>query len=138
MPNILINGVEPGWYDLQANIGGAEIDGITALSYGEKQAKENVYGKKRTPISRARGKIEYEGSITLLGSELLPLLRRNGGSLTAIRPFNIVVAFQVEGGPVYTVTLYGCEFLEKKLDVKEGDLKMEFQLPLVIAKIEFA
>jgi len=53
----LINGEEYVWGDIKTSINGVPVTGIVAISYSDKQDKQNNYGAGRHPVSRSRGRI---------------------------------------------------------------------------------
>ena len=135
------NSEEYGWNDLSTTLGGRVLIGFTGIKYKEKQDKKNVYGKGKKPIRRARGRVEFEGELKVLQSELRQLLKDagNGRSIVSIRPFDIVNSFAPEaGGKVTTDILKYVEFLEMEIDINEGDPNTEHTLPIIIGDIQWS
>lgn len=133
----LINGREYGWADIVVNIGGVPVTGIRAIKYNEEMEKENVYGAGRHPISRGYGRIKTTASITLLSGTIMALkAKAPKGQLFRIAPFNIVVNYQPEAGPIVTHVLKNCEFTKNEFDWKEGDMSKEVELELIVSHIE--
>lgn len=132
----LINGREYGWADIVVNIGGVPVTGIRAIKYNEEMEKENVYGAGRHPVSRGYGRIKTTASITLLSGTIMALkAKAPNGQLFRIAPFNIVVNYQPEAGPIVTHVLKNCEFTKNEFDWKEGDMSKEVELELIVSHI---
>lgn len=132
----LINGREYGWADIATAIGGVPTVGITAIDYEEEMEKENIYGAGRNPVSRGYGRVKSTASITLLTSTVMALkARAPKGQLFRIAPFSIIVSYQPDAGPMVVHVLKNCEFKKNKFDWKEGDMKKEIQLELIISNI---
>jgi len=102
----LINGIEYGWASVTVNIAGVVEVGITAVSFGDKQNVENIYGAGQYPIARGYGRIEASASITLLKGSVEAI---RGATLTGrlqdIAPFDIVVCY-VSAGKGANFSLY--------------------------------
>lgn len=135
-----INGAEYAWQDIEVVMAGKNLVGITAISYTSRKAHENVYGRGAKPVATVRGKEEFEGSITILQSELEALQSslgsRNKG-VTAIDPFNITVAYSAELGDTVTDSLLSCRITEVTKAFSNEDMNMVVELPLVIGDIEY-
>ncbi len=141
MPNPfvpLINGKAHEWADITLVLFGVPVAGITAISYKMKQEMENNYGAGNRPVSRGHGNVMPEASITLLAEEVEAITAQAPErNLMAIPEFDVVVAYLPEGGvPVQHVIKY-CRFTENSRDVKQGDKKIEVQIPLIVGDIKF-
>lgn len=133
----LINGEEYAWGDVKVCINGILLVGITAISYGDKQDKQNNYGSGRHPISRSRGRITPEAKITLYMSEVVAISRNSPtGRLQDIAPFDIEVAYMPPNGVIVVDKIRNCEFTENVRDWKEGDMNQQVELPLLVSHIE--
>jgi len=131
---------EYGWNDIQIVVLGRPIVGARGIRYKETQEKQNVHGAGSKPIARTRGAKNYEGSLTILLSELRALLQSlgNGAGVTSIRPFDIVVAYAPSvSDTITTDRLVYCEFTECEVNVEQGDQEIEVELPLIIGDIEW-
>lgn len=133
-----IRGTAYSWSQIKINIGGNVITEVKAISYKMKQAKQNNYGAGIGAISRSRGKKEPEGSIQLY-MVAIESLRKNAktGDLTDIAPFDIIVSYLPEGGDIITHTLKYCEFMEDGYSIKEGDMEIAPELPIIIGSIDY-
>jgi hypothetical protein len=52
-------------------------------------------------------------------------------------PFTITVLYQPESGPIIKDVLMNCEFKKQSRDWKEGDMKKEVELELLVSHIEW-
>lgn len=137
----MINQNEYAWEDIQIVLPGKPlpIEGVVAVEYTEKKEHMNIYGRGSKPIRMGRGKTEYEGSITLLQSEIEALQQSlpAGKSLTQMVPFTITVAYAPEGGVSVVDQLLFCRIKEVKKGIKQGDGNMEVALSLAIGDIKY-
>ena len=134
----LINGRSYGWGDIVVNVGALPITGITAIKYEEEQEKEDVYGAGRRPVARGYGRIKASASITLSVETVMALTgSAREGQLNRMAPFTITVLYQPESGPIIKDVLMNCEFKKQSRDWKEGDMKKEVELELLVSHIEW-
>ncbi len=134
----MINGNEYAWEDIQVNILGRLVEGITAVEYSTKRQHDNIYGRGNKPRAMGRGKKEFSGSITLLQSEVeaIQAALPKGKDLTDIAAFPIVVSYAPEaGGNITTDSILSARFTEVKKGGKQGDTSMPVELPLAIGDI---
>ena len=130
----LINGIEYGWSSIRVTINGTVLAGIRGISYTKTREKENVYGAGNEPVSRGLGNTTYEGSITLLKSELEALKNSSPNrSIVDIAPFTITVSFVPDGAQPVTQLLKYVEFTEEVMDGSQGDMSFELELPFIYA-----
>ena len=139
MASVLINGTAYSWAQITINIQGTPLYGVTAISYTETQEKTNNYGQGSNPVSRGRGRKEYESSITIRFGEM-EALRNSIASrnLVDIPPFDITVAFipnNADTNLPVVHTLKNAEFTTDGADITEGDTSIEVDLPLIISNI---
>ncbi|WP_448529172.1 hypothetical protein [Raineya sp.] len=134
----MINGTEYAWEDIEVVLLGRPLIGVTEISYKTKKEQVKIYGRGRDPVAYGRSRNEYEGSITLLQSELEALQQSlpRGKTLTDIPAFDITVAYAYENAVVVDI-LRGCTFTEFEKKMKTGDTHMEISLPLNIGKIDY-
>lgn len=128
-----------GWNSVTINMLGRDLEGIVALKYGDKEAKENVYGAGKFPVGRSRGNNEPFASITLLKEEVdalqqaLPL----GKSILDISPFDVVVEYADNDGIIKKDRVRNCEFTNQEVDVKQADGTIETEYELIVSHIEY-
>lgn len=134
----LINGRSYGWGDIVVHVGALPVTGITAIKYEEEQEKEDVYGAGRRPVARGYGRIKASASITLSVETVMALTASaREGQLNRMAPFTISVLYQPESGPIIKDVLMNCEFKKQSRDWKEGDMKNQVELELLVSHIEW-
>lgn len=134
----LINGDAHDWSQVDINILGRTVEGVTAISYSSEQDKANNYGRGNKPVSRGRGKKQYTGSITLSEAEINAIENAlpPGKDIMDIRPFPIIVSFNRNG--VYTVhRLEACEFMGRGVEMNNDTNDVEYQIGLIIGDIKY-
>lgn len=136
----LINGIEPAWANMTANIGGILVTSILALDYDEKQIIENIYGAGQNPVARGYGNIEPTASITLLMSAVEAIRAASPtGRLQDIAPFDIVVMYTpVNSTKMIKHVIRNCQFTDNPVTNAQGNTKNEVQLTLLPSHIEWA
>ncbi|TXI14623.1 MAG: hypothetical protein E6Q66_05850 [Pedobacter sp.] len=132
----LINGRSYGWGDIIVTVGALPVTGITAIKYEEDQEKEDVYGAGRYPVARGYGRVKASASITLSVETVVALAATaRDGQLHRLAPFTITVTYQPESGPIIRDVLKNCEFKKQSRDWKEGDMKNQVELELLVSNI---
>lgn len=125
------------WVSFTFSILGVPTNGVQRITYKDMQAKQNNYGAGRKPYNRTKGKVEYEGAITLFLDVVWALVKSApGGRIQDIPPFEITCRV-VYGTSSKTTILKNVEFLENGIDTSEGDMNTVVELPLIIGDIEF-
>lgn len=134
----LINGEDYVFSQIELYIAGRKIEGCTAIDFSKKQEKVNNYGMGTRAISRGRGKVECEASLTLTMNEVVAI-RKNAPSkdLLRIPSFNVTVCWSEDGVQIQTAVLENCEFTEDKTATISGDTITEIELPLIVADIRW-
>jgi hypothetical protein len=134
----LINGVAYSWADINAQMLGRTVLGITAISYEDEQEIADNYGAGQFATSRGYGQNKFKGSITLEMKESERLVEAvPTGRLQDIPPFPIVISYENAANKIITHKLLMCQFKNNKRNVKSGDTNVEVEHELVIAKIEW-
>lgn len=134
----MINGTEYAWEDLQIVVEGNAfpLNGVQAISYKSTKVHENIKGRGNKPVSMGRGPEDYEGSLTILQSELESMQDALGGdSLTTRKPFIISVSYAPLVGAKRTDLLMGCRIKEVERKLGTDDTHMTVELPLAIFRI---
>lgn len=131
---------EYAWIDVKVILMGKEVGGLRGIAYKSKRQTEALYaaGKKARGIQR--GKKEYEGTITLLQSELIALnnaAKQKGFDDISDIEFDAVVAYAPEGGVISTDMIIGIAVTEVPNEIKEGDLYQEIALPFIALDTEY-
>ncbi len=132
----VVNSEEFAWSDAQVIMLGKVINGITAFNYKKSQSKELRYGRGSEPIGFKRGNKKYEGSITVLKSELEALKDASkDGDILTLKNFDIVFSYVAEDGTLKTDIAKYVEFTESDESLKQGDGNGEYQLPFIALRI---
>lgn len=136
----VFNSEEYAWSDISATLLGRNIAGLLAIKYKSSQDKELRYGRGNRPIGFKRGNKKYEGSITILKSELDALKAASpNGDLTDLRNIDIVFSYgDTETGQLKTDIAKFVEFTESEQSMKQGDGSGEFELPFICLDIQAA
>ncbi|MCB2379799.1 hypothetical protein LGH70_19540 [Hymenobacter sp. BT635] len=134
----LINGVAYSWADINAQILGKTMYGITAISYEDDQVMEDNFGAGMMPTSRGYGQLKSKASITIEAKESERLVEATPtGRIQDIPPFPITVAYVNPANKTVTHKLMNCQFKGNKRDVKAGDTKIEVEHELIISHIQW-
>jgi len=133
------NSEEYGFNDITVVMLGRPVITLRRVRYKVMQQKDNIYGKGKLPIARGRGQVTFEGNISLLHSDLRALLTSVGGgdNVLAIKPFDIIINYGPAVGLQSTDILKYVEFTEQEIDVKQGDMFTEVDMPIIIGDIQF-
>lgn len=136
---IHINNKEYAWGDITVVVFGRPLVGITGIEYKSKKAKDVKHGWGRNPKSIQHGKREYEGTLTLMQSELTALnraARAKGYKDILDVDFDIIVTYEAD--LVVTVDKICCASLtESPSGMKEGDAQAEIALPFVALDVKY-
>ncbi|MDX9703931.1 MAG: hypothetical protein RBU23_12945 [Candidatus Auribacterota bacterium] len=139
MLGTVVNSEEYSWKDAQVILLGKVIEGITAFKYKKSQDKELRYGRGNEPIGFKRGNKKYEGSITVLKSELEALKSASpDGDIMSLKGFDIVFSYLAEDGTLKTDIAKFAEFTESEEALKQGDGNGEYELPFIALRIKAA
>jgi hypothetical protein len=135
----LINGARFSWANIRMNIFGRTYEGFTAISYDDVVKKTNNYGAGRMPVNRTRGNYEPKCSITLYDYEVQAIQSGlpKGKRLQDINPFDITVSYVDDNGIAVTDVIRNCEFTNNVRDIKQGDIKIEVKLELIVSHIDW-
>lgn len=134
-----INGIVHGWSNLDVAINGITVEGISKISYSDKQTIENIYGAGQAPIGRGYGKIECTAKITLERGEVEAIRTSSEtGRLQDIAPFDIIVQFlPLNGQKLVTHRIRNCQFKDDGVELSEGDTSNFTEFELVVSNIEW-
>lgn len=136
MPTPLINGTSYAWSQIQVNILNTPVNEVTAISYEDEQEMQDNYGAGERPVSRGYGKITAKAKITMAMAEVVALQAvAPGKQLSRIPEFDVIVAYQPDGGKLVVETIKNCRFKSNKREVKEGDMSIPVELELLTSHI---
>ncbi len=132
------NSKEYSYCDMSVTVLGRPITGLHGMEYTAKKAKEALYGAGVNPKSIQHGRREYEGTLTVLQSELEALNRaaKEAGYTDCLDlEFDIIVTYVSKG--VLTTDIVRCASItEFPKGMKEGDLNSEHALPFIALGID--
>jgi hypothetical protein len=140
---MIINGRQYEWADISLILGGRLVTGARGISYKESQEKELLYGKGNRPMSIQKGNKKYEGSVTLLQSEVETLkeLGRSIVGRASILDLNLNAVVRYgdpsKGDVMLTDQLFNIQFTEVEKSMKQGDKNMEVTLPFICTDIKY-
>lgn len=128
------------WSDVRVVLLGRELTGIQGVSYKVAQEKEPVYGRGNDPLSIQSGNKSYEGTLTLLQSELEALqaaIKKVNPSydLTSVA-FDLVVSYG-EGATSTTDIIRSCEISESEKSIEQSDKFMKVELQFIATGITY-
>lgn len=136
----MFNSKEYSWSNIEIVMLGRPVTGIRGVTYKASQEKEVIYGRGNKPRAIQHGNKSYEGTLSILQSELEALLvaAGKGKDLTDIPAFDIVVAYVPNTpGEIITDIVKNVEFTEIEKALKQGDKFMEIELPFIALGIEY-
>lgn len=136
---ITFNSNEYAWVDVRVVLLGREVTGLRGIEYKIKHQIESLFAMGSKPRGVQRGKKEYEGTITLLQSELIALDRaaqENGYEDITDINFDIIVSYMPQNLVVTTDKIVGVAITEAPRAMKVDDLQMEIALPFIALDIQ--
>lgn len=136
------NSKQYSWADLQIVALGRKFLGLRAIEYKAEREKEQVYGAGDKPQGIQYGNKTYNGTVTILQSELEALTRfarQNGYDDITDFEFDIVVAYIPKGGgPIVTDVVKFASITETPKNLRQNDKFMEIALPFIALDIEYS
>ena len=135
----LINGINYSWSSIRMEILGSPITGVTAISYGEKDNKENNYGAGRYPVSRGYGNVEPTCSVSMYKDTIEALQKvAPNGRIQDIPPFDVTVAYVTRGGKFMKEIIRNFEFSENQVQSNQGENKIMVTIEGICSHIDWA
>lgn len=134
------NSKEYAWVDVNVVLLGKPVVGLRGIEYKSKRQKEALYatGKKARGIQM--GRKEYEGTVTVLQSELIAMqaaAKAKGYDDVTDLEFDIIVSYVSESGVVQNDKVVNASITEAPNNMKEGDLYSEHALPFIACDVEY-
>lgn len=130
---------EYAWVDVKVVMLGREVTGLRGIEYKVKRQKEALFAAGQKPRGIQKGKKEYEGTITLLQSEVIALDRaaqeKGYEDITDI-DFDVIVSYLPENGVVTTDKIVNVSITETPKSIKEGDLQQEIALTFIALDVQ--
>lgn len=136
----MINGQEYGWEDVQVVVEGKSVPltGIKGITYDSTKVHENIHGRGNRPVAMGRGKEDWEGTLTILQSELEAMQVSFGTrSLVNRKAFSITVAYAPDEGPLTTDILQGVRITKVGKAITGEDTHMTVELGLKIFNVKY-
>jgi hypothetical protein len=133
------NSAEYGWADVEIFMLGRKLVGARGLKYKPSQEKDVIYAAGNEPRGIGRGNKKYEGTLTLLQSEVQALEQAagQGNDIMDLRNINITVAYAPkDGGVISTDIIEFVEFTESEKGLMQGDKFGEIALPFIALGIK--
>jgi hypothetical protein len=132
----VINGKQYEWADIDIVVGGIHINTQQAINYTTSVESTAIYGKGRQPIAIQKGNASYEGSITLLQSELeaMEVAATAAGTSLLELSVDIVVGYVNDSTVTYD-HIRGASFSEYEKSMSQGDSNMTIELSFVALSI---
>jgi len=131
------NSDQYSWCELTIDWGGRIIEGITEVEYTEKQEKGVLRGRGCKGHKVLRGNRDYEGKITIWQSELEAMTRDAPNKDILKLNFSIGVTYVPhDGSQIVRDTLVSVEFTEVKKGLKQGDMNMLVELPIIFTDVK--
>ncbi|WP_278938871.1 hypothetical protein [Parabacteroides johnsonii] len=134
------NSKEYDWATVTVVLLGKPVEGIRGIEYKSKRAKELLFASGKKARGIQMGKKEYEGTITVLQSELIAMqtaAKAKGYDDVTDLEFDIIVSYISETGVVQTDKVVNASITEAPNSIKEGDLYSEHALPFIACDVEY-
>ncbi len=138
----MFNSKEYSWSNLEVVALGRKFLGIRGIEYKPAREKEAVYGAGDKPMGIQYGNKSYDGTLTLMQSELEAMIRfarQNGYDDITDFEFDIVVAYVPKGGgPVVVDVVKFASISEVSKNLRQNDKFMEIALPFIALGVEYS
>ncbi len=134
------NSKEFAWIDVNVVLLGKPVAGLRGIEYKSKRSKEALFATGEKARGIQLGKKEYEGTITVLQSELIAMqaaAKQAGYDDITDLEFDIIVSYISESGVVQTDKVVNASVTEAPNSIKEGDLYSEHALPFIACDVEY-
>tara|TARA_R110002126_G_scaffold89252_1_gene213380 strand:- start:6114 stop:6548 length:435 start_codon:yes stop_codon:yes gene_type:complete len=134
----LVNGQAYSYADIVVSIAGVPLAGIMEISYKDSQEVTENFGAGRFPVSRGKGKIESEASISIDRAEYNAIINAAPGKrLQNIPEFDITVSYVPEASAPVTDIIRNCVFKNGSGGAAEGDSNVVAELELAVSHIDY-
>jgi hypothetical protein len=129
---------EYGWIDGTLVMKGKIVAGCQGIMYKTSQNSALIHGRGAEPIAFGKGKKEYNGSITLLMSEVIALDDAAGTDkdITSIPPFIVTWTLaKADGSGVDTWEMPVLHIQEVNIDWNTESMSLSVTLPLLVGRV---
>ncbi len=133
------NSKEYTFCDLEAIVFGRPLLTLQGLEYKSKKEKKVLKGAGGRNRGIQHGSRDYEGTLTVLQSDLIALNReaKNKGYKDALDlDFDVIANYASDNGVLSIDRLVTISITELPVGLKQGDLNMEVALPFVMLDVE--
>lgn len=130
-----INHVNYDWESIQIVTPGGVLLGAVSVTYKDEAKVENVYGKGRVALGRARGNYSASGSLDVLRDSFNRLTASLGADFLGKKDFTVIVSYANDGGSTCTDTLQGAVITADDASMNQGDKEAKVKMELSIEKI---
>lgn len=128
------------WVDITVVLLGKPVTGLRAIEYKSKRQKEVLFAIGKKGLGIQMGKKEYEGTITVLQSELIAMnaaAKAKGYDDVTDLEFDIIVSYISETGVIQTDKIINASITEAPNSIKVDDLYSEHALPFIACDVEY-
>ena len=126
---------EFGWKDLEIAVDGKILAAARGIDFSEEVESELVYGKGNLPTSIQDGNVKYEGTLTVMKSDLDKLVAATGNvGVIGLKNLTISMAL-VKDGKISTRTLVKCRITKLPEKWKQNDKFAELDLPFIFLRV---
>ena len=128
------------WVDITVVLLGKPVTGLRAIEYKSNRQKEVLFATGKKGLGIQMGKKEYEGTITVLQSELIAMnaaAKAKGYDDVTDLEFDIIVSYISETGVIQTDKIINASITEAPNSIKVDDLYSEHALPFIACDVEY-
>jgi len=138
MSKPLINGRAYDYADIQLSVLGAQINGVTEITYTSEQEKTNNFGTGIFPVSRGHAGRDCSGSLGLNMNEVEALRGvAPFGDLLNIPTFDVVIVFGNVTNPK-THVVKNVEFTNDGVETSQGDTAINRVFDFVASHVVYS
>lgn len=132
------NSKEYTYCDLEVVAFGRSFFTLQGMEYKSKKNKEVLKGSGGRNRSVQHGSRDYEGTLTILQSDLIALDReaKNRGYKDILDlDFDVIVSYASDNGIITVDKIVNASITEVPKTLKQGDLKMEIALQFIMLDV---
>lgn len=140
MKDLIINGVQYAWGDIEIYLFGQPVRGLLGIDYKSKKTKTPLFASGRDAHAIQHGKRENDGTLTVLQSEIIALnaaARAKGYNDLLDVDFDIMVKYASERGVLTIDKICNASITDLSMAMKEGDVNMSIALPFVCLRVKY-
>lgn len=134
------NSQQYAWKDIQVWVLGKRVAGLREIKYKVATEKEAVYGEGNEPQGIQFGNKTYEGTLTILQSELealtLTAIAAGANDVTDLSGIDVVIMYAPPGGIKTIDIVKYVSFQEFEKGMAQNDKYAEISIPFIALGIE--